>query len=228
MRIAIAVLAAALISGAASASDCRGDLIQVTDWKLQKVTGLISGIDIHVTIKSNFSKPIRMIDGTYTFADALGRRISSFGINPDLNVEPGKTVKFAHGYMGREMDRVLKMNRADVIVTTCVRAVVYQDGTKETFTARKASATSASKLAKDEKTKAIQDAAVTLALAYECAPITGDHERYERAKTEAGKLLSAAGVKKPSLNELIESVERVPRGENKIDSQICRMLLPAR
>lgn len=35
--------------------------------------------------------------------------------------------------MGREMDRVLSMNRSDIIVTTCTRAIIYDDGSREEF-----------------------------------------------------------------------------------------------
>lgn len=133
----VALLGAAVVANDAFACDGSTKLLSVKDWTVEEVDGLIpgihSGIDITVDIKSHAEKPFRMIDASYTFADALGRRISGFMIDPDLKVRPGETVSTTNGYTGSEMDRVIKMNRDDVIVTICTRAVVYEDGTKEDF-----------------------------------------------------------------------------------------------
>lgn len=130
------IVTAALLASPAHAETCAGksDFLVVKDWKVEKVeTDMMTGIDITLTLQSNSPKPFRMVDGAYTFSDVLDRRISGFKFDPDLRGVPGGTIETGAGYMGNEMDRVPKMDRSDVIVTTCVKAVVYEDGTKETF-----------------------------------------------------------------------------------------------
>lgn len=133
MRRLIGMMLFALPTAAAAECQGRADLLTVEEWSVEKVSGPVSGIDITIHLKSGFDKPFRMIDAGYTFSDALGRRISGFTMNPDLRASPNETVETGNGYTGREMDRVLTMNRDDVSVSTCVRAVVYEDGTKEKF-----------------------------------------------------------------------------------------------
>jgi len=113
--------------------DGSNEILTVENWQVEKVEGILSGIDITVELRSHASKPFRMIDASFTFHDTLDRRISSFTIDPDLKAKPGETVSTVNGYMGREMDRVPSMDRADVVVFACTRAVVYEDGSKEFF-----------------------------------------------------------------------------------------------
>ncbi len=134
MRILI-VATISVMPGFAIAASCDGssDVLTVENWNIAKVEGPLSGIDITLSVKSHAKQAFRMIDGNYTFEDVLGRRISGFQINPDLTAKPGEIVSTTTGYMGTEMDRVPKMDRSDVVVTTCTNAIVYSDGTKEQF-----------------------------------------------------------------------------------------------
>lgn len=125
-----------LTTGAAFSQDCSsGDanLLTVENWQLEKVDGIISGIDIVINVRSRAAKAFRMIDASFTFEDTLGRRISSFSFDPDLTAEPDEVVETATGYMGNEMDRALDMNPDDIRVFTCTYAVIYEDGIRETF-----------------------------------------------------------------------------------------------
>ena len=90
-------------------------------------------MDISVTVTSAAAKPFRMIDASYAFTDALGRRISSFNFDPDMHATPGEKIVHVSGYSGREMDRVFGMNREDVSVATCTKAIIYGDGSKDVF-----------------------------------------------------------------------------------------------
>ena len=222
MKIAVFVVTIALAGSAAA--DCREDLLTIEDWKVERITDPIQGERVSVQVKSHMGKPFRMVDGSYAFHDALGRHISSFGFNPDLKLAPGMVSADGGRYFGTQIGRVRNMDRADVKISTCVRAVVYEDGTKETFTAK--AAASAPEPTPDAKTKAVQGAGMLLTLAYQCAPITGDRQRYERAKSEAAKLLTDASVKEPTLVEMIKAVEGVPRDDGKVTAQMCNMFLP--
>lgn len=130
--VALIVMTAPAMAGEC-AEGSSSTALTVEDWSVEKVQGLVSGMDIAVKVTSHLPKAFRMIDGSYTFEDALGRRIAGFKFDPDLHAKPDQTVESATGYLGTEMDRVPGMNRADVKVYACVAAVVYDDGTKATF-----------------------------------------------------------------------------------------------
>lgn len=135
MRMCLAAVLAACGPAAAECTNgSSATFLTVEDWSLERVKNdLVSGIDIRVSIKSHAAKPFHMIDASYTFQDALGRRISGFVMNPDLAAAPGQTVETVNGYLGNEMDRALKMRREDITVFACTRAVVFDDGTKQEF-----------------------------------------------------------------------------------------------
>ncbi|WP_307145455.1 hypothetical protein [Rhizobium tibeticum] len=134
MLIAVVVSLAALPAAAQDCQEGQKEVIAVESWDIKKVDDpMFSGMDITLKLKSNATKPFRMADASFTFQDGLGRRISSFTIDPDLKAKPGDVVETVNGYQGSEMDRVPKMNRADVVVFACTKALVYEDGTKEEF-----------------------------------------------------------------------------------------------
>lgn len=129
------LIAVSLLGCAHSAHACNGsaDVLSLEDWHIEKVDGFISGVDITVDLKSHAKMPFRMIDASYILEDVLGHHISGFKINPDIKAKPGETVSTTNGYMGSGLDRVINMDRSDITITTCVRALVYEDGSKETF-----------------------------------------------------------------------------------------------
>ena len=107
-------------------------LLTVTDWS---ATDSNTGIQITVTIRSNGRKNIKMIEGAAYFKDALGRQIGGdFGgapLNPDLNIGAGQTIESKTRSV--MLERLLTVGQANVKAFTCVLAVLYEDGTKETF-----------------------------------------------------------------------------------------------
>lgn len=132
------VLGCVLLSVNAYADPCRGDgsglPLTVTDWSIEEVEiGVSKGMDISVSMRSNAEKPFRMVDATLTFEDALGEYISSFTVDPDLAAAPGEVVTSVNGYLGTDMNRVLKMNRDDVVVYACTHELLYEDGSRESF-----------------------------------------------------------------------------------------------
>lgn len=82
-------------------------------------------IALTTTLANNSGRGIRMAEGTIVFQDVLGRIILVVGIDPDLQVESGKTVVQEGVYSN---DRLLNVAKEDILVSTCVRGLVYSDG----------------------------------------------------------------------------------------------------
>lgn len=105
--------------------------VSILNWSIKPINANTNNLKI--TFKSHLKKPIRLIDASAGFKDALGERIASLAIERDTSVSPGE--EFHHnGRWGQfTFERLLKLNPEDVIPYACVRAVIYTDGAKETF-----------------------------------------------------------------------------------------------
>ncbi|MCW5735202.1 MAG: hypothetical protein KIS73_13800 [Enhydrobacter sp.] len=132
--ITVALLAFAPHQTFADAACGRGatsDLLKLADWTIKPITA--DRNEMTETLVYSGSKNIRMIDGIIRYSDVLGGNIASKAIDRDASIEPGKPYMQKGTWGPYTFERILKMNRSDVAVVVCVRAVVYADGTKETF-----------------------------------------------------------------------------------------------
>lgn len=129
MRLAIFVVSVLLATSAQSA--CNSDLVTVQDWSIRPIDTTTN--EVAYTIKSNASKAIRMIDGQLGFKDALGKTIGPMEIERDANIKAGGTFSDKGRWGQFTFERLLKLRKDEVIPYTCVRAVLYEDGSKEEF-----------------------------------------------------------------------------------------------
>ncbi|RVI99858.1 hypothetical protein [Sinorhizobium medicae] len=128
--IASFVLCVALAGGQAFAA-CNAELLSIDDWSIRPVDDTTN--ELKVTIKSHAQKPIRMLDAQYGFRDALGGHIAAAAIDRDLKIAAGGSATMK-GFWGLyTFERLLKLKREEVTPNSCVRAVLYEDGTKEEF-----------------------------------------------------------------------------------------------
>ena len=110
-------------------------VITVESWSAEaKKMRSTDYVNVSVTIKSGAAKPFRMVDASIEIEDALGRRIGVLSVDPDLVLQPGESIEKNGSYLADSLERLPKMNRDDVIITACTEAVVYQDGSKQSFT----------------------------------------------------------------------------------------------
>jgi len=72
-----------------------------------------------------------MVDGTVWFVDALGQSIGGIKMQPDLVLPPGKKVDQSASMAG--FQRLVKARKQDISAYSCVRSVLYEDGSKEEF-----------------------------------------------------------------------------------------------
>lgn len=128
-RLFLAV-AVVLISQAASAA-CNTSILEVTDWKIEPIDKDTN--ELSYTIKSNADKDIRMVDGQLGFRDALGGRIGPLGIKRDAVIPAGGTFSDKGQWGPYTFERLLNLKKEEVTPYTCIRAVLYDDGSKEEF-----------------------------------------------------------------------------------------------
>ncbi len=128
------ILIGAMVAGlwATQANACNSDLLTVIDWKvIENKKSRVLPYLLEANVKYNGDKAYRMIHAGVIFADVLGKSLGQVNLETDENVKPGDTI-LANGQVTVK-DRMIKVNRDDVTYRTCVWAIVYQDGTKETF-----------------------------------------------------------------------------------------------
>ncbi|OMQ42076.1 hypothetical protein [Ensifer sp. 1H6] len=131
MRFMLIGAVVALLAAGNANAGCKSDLLSVSDWSV--TVNAEEEAEVAVTLASSFKKPTRMIDASVVFEDTLGQRIGQVPADSDESLAVGASFD-AHGsFSGTKLDRAAKLARNDVKVTTCVRGVVYEDGTKEEF-----------------------------------------------------------------------------------------------
>lgn len=127
---------AALYAGGAVAADCgagRPDAVTVKAWDAHEDdTTLIPSQAVDMTLVNNLQKGVRMIDATISYVDALGNIIGiAWPLKPDVEVTAGGEFKQTGSYL--KMERLLTVHHEDVSTVVCLKGVVYDDGTKESF-----------------------------------------------------------------------------------------------
>jgi hypothetical protein len=126
------ILVAAMMASIAPASAaCKNDLIALESWSIKPDGDQFN--ELTTVLVSKAAKPIRMIDGKVGFRDALGEIISAFAIDRDTTLPAGEPVTQVGLWGQNTFERLLKLRHDEVQVETCVRAVLYEDGTKEIF-----------------------------------------------------------------------------------------------
>ncbi|WP_105430226.1 hypothetical protein [Neorhizobium sp. T6_25] len=129
MRFSVLVISVLTATSAQAA--CNGDLIAVQDWNIRPLDATTN--ELTYTVKSNAPKAIRMIDGQVGFKDALGKSIGPLAIERDAVLTVGGTFTETRRWGPHTFERLLKLKKDEVTPYTCVKAVLYEDGSKEEF-----------------------------------------------------------------------------------------------
>ena len=135
MRIVLAALLALVSLPALADEKCgrqgSSDALQLTVWTIEPVDERTNRMT--ETLVLNLDKPIRMIDGSIIYRDVLGASIGSKAIDRDMKLAP-RAEYVQEGDWGQfTFERILGMERQDVVAFACTKAVVYDDGTSQEF-----------------------------------------------------------------------------------------------
>jgi hypothetical protein len=129
------LLALAVLVSPAAAAECfegRPDAITVKSWAPSAKESLIGEpVLVRYVLNNALDKSIRMIDASVFFDDVLGKHIGGYEVEPDVAAVAGGDFEVEGTYLG--MTRLLDANPEDILVSICTKAVVYGDGTTETF-----------------------------------------------------------------------------------------------
>lgn len=133
MRFGYLMTAVLMLASPAFAASCPGssEVVSVTEWAIEPLDGSTNLLT--VTVRNDAPAPIRMIDGSVGFSDALGASIASYAIDRDASIPIGGTFTQEGRWGPYTFERLLKLRKDEVTAWTCVRAVLYEDGTKEQF-----------------------------------------------------------------------------------------------
>lgn len=130
MRRSVLVLAFCALA-APAAAECNRDMLKMTGWEITPIDERYNRLTTRFI--ADAEKPIRMIDASAGFRDALGGSIASFSIKRDTAITPGQEFTQTGEWGLNTFERLLNLKYDEVETFTCVRAVLYDDGTKERF-----------------------------------------------------------------------------------------------
>lgn len=127
------LIAATLMIGVSGqALACNSEMLAVQDWQASANEGnKIVPVSLSATVQYQGARSYRMIHGGVMFADVLGGNLGQVNLERDQSVAPGDVIE-VDGLVGAK-DRLLTINRDDVVTRTCVWSIVYEDGTVEKF-----------------------------------------------------------------------------------------------
>lgn len=133
----IAIAGVLLMCGSAAAAECRigtTEMLVLNDWApLKQESAMMTRYGASVSVVSNLPKATRMVRGHVSFEDVLGRDIIEFlPIPDDAKILAGDVFSFDTLY-GPSGERIMTVDKADVVGTVCLRSVVYEDGSVEQF-----------------------------------------------------------------------------------------------
>lgn len=131
MRRVLWALVLVLAGTAPALSACNDDLLTISRWSIKPLDSHMN--ELSFTVRSSAGKGIRMVDAQLGFTDALGATIGPLEIDRDITIPAGGTFTGKRVWGPFTIERLLKINADDITAYTCVRAVIYDDGSKETF-----------------------------------------------------------------------------------------------
>lgn len=129
MRKLLLVLSLLLVAADARAG-CNETMLSITDWSARAATG--TDVEISIRVQSASDKPIRMLKAIAYFYDALDAPIGAIPIGPDVKIAAGGDYSENRNWSSG-IRRLIRLGKQDVKTATCVKAVLYEDGSKETF-----------------------------------------------------------------------------------------------
>jgi hypothetical protein len=114
-------------------SGSSGSILRLTNWSSELIGD--GAYSLKIEFESIAERPVRMVEGSAYFSDALDRSLGSFKINPDLALAPGEKEEqqWPRIIVATGEPRLAIVSPADVIAKICVDAVVNEDGSVERF-----------------------------------------------------------------------------------------------
>lgn len=126
------ISATLLLGASAPAIACNSEMLEVQSWQATANEGnKFFPVDLVATVEYQGDRSYRMIHAGVVFADALGQNLGQINLERDQKVAPGDMIE-VDGLVDAK-DRLLTINRDDVVTRTCVWSIVYEDGTIERF-----------------------------------------------------------------------------------------------
>ncbi|MGF6174255.1 hypothetical protein [Ensifer sp. 4252] len=131
MRSILLGLALALFGMSPALSACNDDLLIISKWSIKPIDSHMN--ELSFTVRSSAGKGIRMLDAQLRFTDTLGATIGPLVIDRDVTIPALGSFTDTRVWGPFTIERLLKVNAEDITAHTCVHAVVYDDGSKESF-----------------------------------------------------------------------------------------------
>ncbi len=131
MRRVLLAFSLVAVGSSPALSACNDDLLTISKWSIRPIDGHMN--ELSFTVHSSAAKGIRMLDAQLGFTDKLGATIGPLVIDRDIAISAHGSFTDKRVWGPFTIERLLKVNAADITAYTCVHAVVYDDGSKETF-----------------------------------------------------------------------------------------------
>jgi len=112
----------------------KNGVITLKSWSYAYKQGSFSQYyEIKYTLKNNYDKQVKLINGSIEFSDLLGESFFSIRIDPDIRIDSKDSATDSGNYGINEFFpgqiRMIKMQKEDIVATLIIRKLVFEDNT---------------------------------------------------------------------------------------------------
>lgn len=120
-----------LFMAAVPALACSEDVLTLNKWTVKRSSDVTFRLKMELI--PAFRAPVRMVDAQVYFSDRLGGQIGGAILDRDTKIDDALFTEVIEFGTGLRVARLLDVDPADVVTRVCTKAVIYDDGTKQTF-----------------------------------------------------------------------------------------------
>ena len=106
--------------------------LETTNWYVEPAGSDVPGFQYRVVVRNNARKTVRAVEWEYRFFDPDGRLVSLHRFSSAGRVKPGKS-RALTAFSVRPPTDLVSAAGAGLAERVAVRAVIFDDGTRQTF-----------------------------------------------------------------------------------------------
>lgn len=120
-----------LFMAALPAWACSENVLTLNKWTVEQSSDVT--FRLVMQLAPAFRAPVRMVDAQVYFSDRLGGQIGGAILDRDTKIDGAPFIEEIEFGTGLRIARLLDVDPADVVTRVCTKAVIYGDGSKQTF-----------------------------------------------------------------------------------------------
>ena len=107
--------------------------LETANWYVEPAGSDVPGFQYKVVVRNDARQAVRAVEWEYRFLDSNGRVVSSHRFSSAGRIKPGKARALTAFSVKPPTDSVSAAGGPDLVEQVAIRAVTFEDGTRQTF-----------------------------------------------------------------------------------------------